>query len=514
MIWLLRIEWLGRTWYLASRSCEPVEDGVALPHTGTLAVGGYDEALEMGTAMSGPASASVSFILPGLDMQQLDFQGHTANTMRAELSLWAPHLTYGARRKLIVGNIAVSEVARAGQPTKGTLTQVVVEKATDYPAATLTATVDTWSTLPDADESKDADGTPYPIPIGYMGTFHLSDGTEGSASSHKLIIIDPTGGAEIGLVAGGTITASTVELYEADDKTFYASVAVTNSTDLLGQVCSVVALSGAPAAWVCDGTVDIYVTDMQGGIAKSSGSGAIKGLGDSALHLLLQRYGDNGAEMVDVGRWKAALPWLNQWSVGFIVEAGQDPLDIIADKLCTMCPFLWIMPGPNGYRPVIMEDSDPATALHLEVGRNCDEVPDSVIRYTGMDPVNSCAVGFAYSARRDKYRGKVTIDRTKDVRAAASYTHYGTRSLAVEIASYDRGTAGLTASEIIRMRWTRPRAFEVFVPWWVVLGGLCELGNKVRYTCARQDVSERPLYVQGRSTVDGEMWRVMLVGWW
>ena len=106
------------------------------------------------------------------------------------------------------------------------------------------------------------------------------------------------------------------------------------------------------------------------------------------------------------------------------------------------------------------------------------------------------------------------MDRTTDLRAATGYTLYGTRALALEIASYDRGTAGLTASEHIRMRWTQPRAFSILVPSRVVLSGGCGLGAKVLYTCARQGVSQRPLYVQGRQTEDGEHWTVTLVGWW
>jgi hypothetical protein len=189
-------------------------------------------------------------------------------------------------------------------------------------------------------------------------------------------------------------------------------------------------------------------------------------------------------------------------------------MNVIADKLCGMCPALWIMPGPAGIRPVIMMDTDPSLALELEIGRNCDEIEGGKIKYTGLDPVTSCSVSYAQSVRLNKFRGKVTIDRTTDLRAATGYTLYGKRELALEIASYDRGTAALTASEHIRMRWTQPRAFSILVPSRTVLSGACGLGAKVLYTCARQGVSRRPLYVQGRQTEDGEHWTVTLVGWW
>lgn len=506
MIWLLRLEWLGRTWYLASRSCAPVADGTPLPHTGTLECDGFTEVLDMGGGITGPCSASVAFVLPGIDVQRMVLQGHQLATMTGELSLWSPERTYAQRVPLIRGNLKPSNIPELGELVEGSITQVILEHADGYPDEAAVTDSSTWAALPE-----DSDGAAYPFPIGNLGAFEKADGTTGYGSAYKIIMLDVTATAEIGLIAGATIGASSVSLYnETDGRTAFN---VTTSTDLLGRIVTIVDFTGS--SWAPDGTFDIFVVDMQGGIARSNGSGAIEGLGDAALHLLLQRYSSEGPEAVDVGRWVAALPWLNAWDVGFMIEPGTDPIQVITDMLHPMCPALWIMPGPAGIRPVIMADVDPTHALHLQIGRNCDEFPDSPLREIDIDPVTACTVSFAWAERLDRYRGKVTVDRDTDVRAAAGYTRVGSVAMAVEIASYDRGTAALTGSEIIRMAWTRPMTYTVAVPARVALSGRCELGAKVRHTNARRGISERPMYVQGRETDEaGEVWSVTLIGWW
>jgi hypothetical protein len=504
MIWLLRLEWAGRIWYLASQSCEPEYDGTPLPHTGTLTCDGFAEAISMGGEITGPCSASVRFHLPGVDVEGMVLQGHHLDTMRGTLALWTPGETYRQATALVYGSLTVDTIPGEGEEVEGTLTQAILETADAYPPESSVADETTWAGLPD-----DSDGTAYPFPIGNLGAFQDSAGTTKYGSAYKIIMLDVTAGAEIGLIAGAPISASTVQLYNETDG--FATFNVTTDTDLLGNTVSIVDFTGS--AWVPDGTFDIYVVDLQGGIAKSHGSGAITGLGDAALHLLLQRYSEEGPEAVDVGRWVAALPFLNAWEVGFVIEPGDDPLDIIADKLCTMCPALWIMPGPAGLRPVYLADSDPATCIHLEVGRNCDESDDSEMGYLDSEVYTSVAVSFAESVRLNKFRGKVTIDRGRDVRAAAGYTRHGARALEVQIASYNRGTAGLTASEYLRLYWTRPVYTSI-----VVDGREARhipIGTKVRHTNARKGIAERPLYVQGRQVdEDPSRWVLTLIGWW
>ena len=511
MIWLLRLEWAGRTWYLASQPCAPEQDGTPIPHMGTLECDGFAEALDMGGGITGPCSAAVRFHLgAGVDMTRMALQGHHLDTMRGTLSLWAPGESYGQAVALVWGALTVNTIPRAGELIEGTLTQTILEAGESYPPDSATADTATWSTLPDADEGEQSEGSPYPIPIGTCGAFEDAGGTTKYASFAEVIIVDATAGAEIGLVGGDSVEATSVQLWN-DDIGALASFAVTSGTDDLGRAVSLVDFTGS--AWVPDGTFSIYICDMDGGIAKSFGDGPIRGLGDAALHLLLQRYGDEGPAAVDVGRWLTAMPWLNAWRPGFAIYAGDDPIDIIADKLCTMCPGLWIMPGPAGVRPVYLADDDPSTCPHLEVGRNCDESDDSEMGYLDVDPVTRVAVKFAENVRLNKYRGKVTIDRQKDVRAAAGHARHGERSLEVKIASYDRGTAGLTASEYIRLYWTRP----VYTS--IVMDGRearhIPIGRKIRHTNAGDGIAARPMYVQGRQVdEDPSRWTLTLIGWW
>lgn len=507
MIYLLEVQWLGQTWYLSSRPCEPVEGGVAIPHTGTLECDGFSEALTLGGGQQGPCKADMAFVLSGIDIQKMVLQGHQLNTMKGVLSLWSPERTYGQRVKLIQGKMKVSNIPEMGYAIEATLTQVIIENAESYPPATAATTAATWAGLPE-----DSDGAPYPFPIGNLGTYEDAAGTSANSSAYKIIMLDVTAGAEIGLVAGAAIGATTVSLFNDDIKAS-ATFNVTTDTDLLGTLVSIVDFAGS--AWVPDGTFDIFVGSLQGGIAKSHGEGTITGIGDAALHLLLMRYASNGPEQVDVGRWVAAMPFLNAWEVGFSVEAGDDPLAIIKSKLCPMCPALWLMPGPAGVRPVIMADTDASSALHLEVGRNCDEAPDAALLEVDLDPITSCTVSYAYSQRLSRPMASVTVDHTTDERAEAGYSREGSLAMALEIASCDRGTAALTGSEHIRMAWTRPHTLVVQVAARDALQADCELGVKVRHTNARRGISERPMYVQGRDfDADGNRAAVTLLGWW
>jgi hypothetical protein len=513
MIWLLRLEWAGRTWYLASRSCAPVLDGVEVPHLGTLTVGGYVEAVDMGGGITGPCSASVSFILGGPeDIHTMVLQGHHLDTMRGELSLWSPDRTYAQRWVLLWGAISADTIPDAGQPIEGSLAQALVQSAADYPPASAVASVETWSTLPVADEGDDSEGVVYPVPIGDLGLYTRGDATTNGASAVPVIIVDDTPGAEVGAIALGDIDASSVTIYESEVGT-EATFTPSTTTDDLGQLVTVVSFAAAPGPWTVDGTVDLYVTDMVSGIPSVSGLGPIRGLGDAALHLLLQRYGDEGPELVDVGRWVAAFPWLKAFIVGFTLVERADPLDAIADKLGSFSPLLWIMPGPRGYRPVYMADVDASSCLHLEIGRNCDESEDSEWGYLDIDPLTSVVVKFAQSIRTSKFRGRVTTDRERHPLAAAGYTRHGERAETIEIASYDRGTAGLVGAEHIRARWTRPIYGSIVVE--AADAERIDLGAKVRFTDARRGIDARPMYVQGREVgEDPGRWTITLIGWW
>lgn len=506
MIWLLRLRWAGRDWYLADSSCAPVLDGVEIPHLGTLEVDGFSEAIDMGGGIGGAMSADVSLdLLAAEDMADLFLRGLSIDGAEVELSLWEPSRTYGQRVKMLQGRLRTDSVPQPGEPMTATLTDELLAPAEDYPPSAAVAEVETWSTVPD-----ESDGERYPFPIGTLGPYVRGDGTTGSAWASTVVIVDDTPGSEKGLVSGAEIGASTVTITETD-LDVSDSFAVSIEQDALGRSVAVVDLSAKSGAWTLDGTVDLRVSDMDGGLKKAHGSGTIRGLGDAALHLLLQRYSTEGPARVDIGRWIAAMGWLNAWKVGFYLETGADPLDTIGELLCQMCPGLWIMPGPNGFRPVCLIDRDPATCMHLEIGRNCDYDDDTEQARIDLDPVTSCTAWYAFGMRKDAYRAKVVVDETKHPLAFAGSTRQA-GAKEVNCASYDRATAALTASEWVRLYWTKPSYFTVQVEAVVALQ--LELGTKVRFTDAERGVAERPMYVQGRQTENPDVWAITLLGWW
>jgi len=508
LIWLLRLRWSGRDWYLASRPCAPEIAGGDLPHMGTLVCDGWGEALDMGGGVTGAAAASLTLDL-GLpeSWQELAARGIDLAGAWGELSLWREGTTYAERHVLLYGRILMDTAPPDGEPAEVTLTDELVAPAEVYPPANAVASTDTWVGLPD-----ESDGKPYPFPMGSLGAYTRNDGSANTAGAWYAIVVDDTGGAEKALVAGAPIHASTVTIQERDtlaSDTF----AVTTEYDGLGRLVSVVDLSAKTASWTLDGSVDLLVRDMTGrGIYGSIGAEPIDGLGDACLHLLLQRYSADGPARVDVGRWQSARTYLAGWRVGLLLEEGEDPLDTLADRLLGMCPALWIMPGPAGFRPVILADTDATTAPHLEIGRNADRLDDGTIEILDTDPITSCTARYAYGQTYGRTRAKITIGPDEDPRAAAGAT-IRAGSLDFECATYDRGTAALAASEYIRLAWTQPRYLEVTCAARDALQ--LELGAKVRYTDADIGISERPLYVQGRETgEDGEVWTLTLIGWW
>lgn len=520
MIWLLRIEIAGRTWYLASRGCSPEEDGVAIPHHGTLEVGGFAEGIEIGGGISGPCSASVAFHLGDIEAHDLVLEGHDLADAFGEVSLWEEGTSYAVRHVLVYGPFQPDGIAERGQNIEGEIAEVVIEKAAAWPPADAVASEETWSTLPSADETA-PEAVPYPFIFGFPGPFRNDGGVDVRASASPAIIIDDTGGAEVALVAGHAIGATSVRIWTeqdiaAADKSYDAPV--TQDTDALGRVVSVVALSGAPATWT-DFTVNFWATDFDfgsgGGIAGLHGTAALASLGDAIELLLTKRYDTASSQRVDSGAWAAIRPVLAAWRVGFYTSTDDgDPIETIADRLIArMCPNLWLVGGPRGVRPIFLHDTPVGNCPTLTEGRDIFR-SDEPWSYAEVDPINAVTVSWALRARTDELRATVVLDRTNNVHAASGYGR-AKRELAelIEVdATYDRGTAALVGAELLRTRWTRPIVLVYDCPADVALG--LELGQRIELVDEDEGITSRLCWIMCRETEDGEMWSLTLMGLW
>lgn len=510
MIWLLRLEFAGRTWYLSSRSCAPVQDGVEIAHHGTLTVNGYAEGIEIGGGSSGPTTADVEFHLED-DGWSYVAEGHRLEPSLAEISLWQEGWTYGERKVLLKGQMIGANIPLPGEPFTATLTTRMIDQAAAWPDPSDVVTTDAWPNAPADPDTFSVVGTAYPMPLGLLGPYIGDGGTAERTSTTPMVIVDDTPAAEVGCIAGGIVAATTVRIWNKARDT-KADFAVSTTVDGTGIQRATVDLSGAPAPWVFDGSEEYYVTDWGlGGLISTRGTGTAKGLSDVLVYLLEKRYDAQGPERIDYGSWAALADILNGWTLGVIPESD-DPWNLITQSIMPLCPGLYIIGGPNGIRPVFCADSPGATCPLLTVGREID-LSEEPPGYCDIEVVNAVSVNFAPSAAFNTFRATATIDATMSPDAAASVTTYGVRSLSVDApVTYDRGTALLAATEIIRFRWCKPIYLVYEASSEVALA--VELGQRFRITDASRGLTERLFWLLCRETDDGTSWGLTFFGYW
>ena len=512
MIWLLRIEIAGRTWYLASEPCEPERAGVAIPHHGSLTVSGFGEGIEIGGGYSGTCTADVSFHL-GPDGWAFFRDGHRLDGAPAEVSLWRPGTPYAARVVLLIGRVDADGVIPIdGQDIEATITAPIVEAAEGWPDGADVITLTAWpNTLTDED-AVDLVGTAYPWPIGRLGPYTDQDGTAKRTSTTEVLIVDDTGASEVGVIAGGPVAATTVRIWNSTDKDAH-DFAVSTTIDGDGKTRATVSFATAPGGWTFDGSEKFYVNDWgEGGLLGDFSTSTSWGLGDAILFLLLRRYGEEGPEQVDVGSWLAHRTVLNGWEVGLAPSPGDDPLNAIKNDLLSLCPALWIVGGPLGYRPIYLAETPGALCRRLTVGReifSTDEQPG----FVSIVPLNAMTVSFAPSTARGDLRGVETTDPSTLSEANASVTRHGARAESIEAtATFDRGTAGLVGREAIRTRWTPPLYLIYEAPADVAL--TLTLGERVRIVDEDRGLDDRLCWIMARETDDGEFWTLTVIGYW
>lgn len=513
MIWLLRFTWAGRTWYLSSGEAVPEEDGIGIAHWPTLEIGGFAEGVEIGGGVSGPCTADVSFTLD-LDGWEYIRDGHRLDMVWGELSLWEPGTSYAERVVLVKGRMISDSIPRDGEPFEVTITQPVIDTATPWPPADDLINATAWPDAPSSSDAVNVIGLAYPWPIGFLGKWEAGSGETYLTSTTPVIVVDNTPGSEVGCIAGGPVAATVVSVWNSTQKDS-ADFDVTTTTDGEGNPRATIDLSTAPVGWTVDGSEPMYVNDWKKGGLLNANYGApgqtAAGLADAIVFLLQRRYDALGPEAIDLGAWSAMAPFLNGWIVGFQNSSG-DPMETITSRLLPLCPALWIVGGPSGFRPVFFADTPITECRKLVQGRDVftsEEGPG----FTSLLPVNQIEVSFAPSTVLGTTRGTVTIGPKRDPRAAASVTRHGGRIETIDAsATYDRGTAAAAASETIRLRWTRPMYLVYDAPPEVALSLV--LGQRVRLMDEDLGLNDRLLWLMARETDDGALWQLTLCAAW
>lgn len=507
MIWLLAFNFAGQTWYLSSAECAPEQaDGSFLAHLPTITDASFTEALNLAGGLSGPCVASLSFLLaldPDREIWQMVLAGYQLAQALGEVSIWEPGTLYEARTILVRGPFIPQQIPSPGQPLIGDFADLLSIAVADWPPAAAVVNTTTWPNAPTAEDTS-TEATPYPFPFGIFNY---------GIAVTECLLVDTTAAAQVGLVAGAAVIGTTAHIYTAGPPYGGDDFPILQTHDGAGRLVSTVDLSGKDGVWTLDGTVKMYVTSYgMGGLGKATGSGAIFGLGDACLTLLLHRYGENGPERVDVGTWQTLAATLNGWRVAFVVDKREDPMNTVK-KLLSICPALWIVGGPAGLRPVFLADLPAEQRRTLTEGRDVFWIEDA-ITVGDVQVCNDCTVNFAYQASSDQTRGTTSINASTSPTAAASVSRpWGVRSKTIDALTYDAGTAGLVAREVVRMAWTQPILLDYEAPIPDTNG--LTLGQPVLLTDPGRGFDSRALWVVGRELpFDLTVMRLTFAGWW
>ena len=512
MIWLLRITVAGRTWYLASEPCEPVRAGVEIPHHGTLTVSGFGENIDIGGGVSGACTANVAFHLD-TDWWAFFLDGGRLDGAPAEVSLWRPGSSYAERVVLLIGRVDTGgSIPIDGQDIEASVSAPLIDTAEGWPDAADVVNLTAWPNALADEDGTDLVGAPYPWPLGKLGAYTDQDGAAKRTSTTEVLIVDDTPAFEVGVIGGAQVAATTVRIWNNVHKDAHDFV-VSTTLDGEGNPRATVSFATAPGPWVFDGSEKFYVNDWgAGGLSADFSTGTTQGLGDAILFLLLRRYGAEGPDRVDVGSWLAWRGVLNGWEVGFAPSPGNDPLTTITDQLLPMCPALWIVGGPLGYRPIFLAETSGALCRRLTVGRDIF-VTDEQPGLAAIEPLNAITVSFAPSTARGDLRGVQTTSSSTLSEAAAGLTRHGIRAGAVELpATFDRGTAGLAGRESIRVRWTPPLYLVYDAPADVAMS--LTLGERVRITDEGRGLVDRLAWIMARETDEPDTWTITVYGYW
>ena len=399
-----------------------------------------------------------------------------------------------------------------GQDIEASIISPLIDTAEGWPDAADVINLTAWPNALADEDGTDLVGAPYPWPLGKLGAYTDQDGAAKRTSTTEVLIVDDSPGAEVGVIAGAEVAATTVRIWNSVDKDA-ADFVVSTTLDGEGNPRATVSFAAAPAGWVFDGSEKFYVNDWgAGGLIADFSTGTAQGLGDAILFLLLRRYGAEGPDRVDVGSWLAWRGVLNGWEVGFAPSPGDDPLTTITDQLLPMCPALWIVGGPLGYRPIFLAETPGALCRRLTVGRDIF-VTDEQPGLAAIEPLNAITVSFAPSTARGDLRGVQTTSSSTLSEAAAGLTRHGIRAEAVELpATFDRGTAGLAGRESIRVRWTPPLYLVYDAPADVAMS--LTLGERVRITDEGRGLVDRLAWIMARETDEPDTWTITVYGYW
>lgn len=407
--------------------------GEVLQYEGTLEGAlTWEEALTLFSSSGDVSSVSLACVLP-VDVPALVAAGHDLLSATGELSMWIEGTDYEDRRVLMRGRLADPQYGGVDEPISASLQAEWFEDSAIIPAPSQVVSATTW---PSAAEN--AVGMSYPLVFGATAASGA-----GATSMSRAYLVDTA--AEYILIAGHRVLATSVNISVEGD---LATGTVITSTDALGQVVSLVDLTGLPLTY--DDTDDFMVSWTSGALAGDDGE-VLTGAGDVLAYLLRL-----SSVPVDTGRVQAAKAYLNRFKLAGCVLEGVSPFEFISANLSPILPMSMVL-GPYGLYPVpwrfdaILRDA--VEHIDREADPTIDR--DGPVQYETSikDIVNEFKLRWALRLRTGSTRGMSVLtgsrnednpDEAESVYCYQSQARYGVKAMDVETTLvYDAATAGL-----------------------------------------------------------------------
>jgi hypothetical protein len=320
----------------------------------------------------------------------------------------------------------------------------------------------------------------YPVVFGEPGVYVLATGASATTTGSPALMVDTTGGSEVILISLGHVEAQNVTITNGDDATS-ESFAVTQTEDGLGQVVSVVSLSGA-ATLTVDQAATYYARWTGGGGIKADSGQLLEGAG-SVLIWALRRT----TLRIDYASLESARSILDNYIVGgFVNDTGFSSMEWIADNLLPILPISLTF-GPDGLGVTVHKTdyrrSDIELTLDEDSGAGVRIIDDGLGNFGSA--VGGFRLAYAWSVALERARRIHLITGDPEVLAlnapnirpdllcARAYdisaSSNGTKTPTVEELEtrivYDEATAHRILTTLSRLRAIPPQEVQLDVPW-------------------------------------------------
>lgn len=519
-VWLLDLEWAGRTWRLTSgEDADVVLDDGTHRYLGSLTPPAVSEDLDLWASEAGVVSVSIELLPPAaLDVCALLAAGHILAAATGTLRLCYDATTAAGTRDVLVGRVVQPVYGPVGTVLAFALETLGDVSSSTLPPADAVVDATTWSGYGDPA----VQGRGYPEVIGYPGG-HDSDPTSAATftrGSPALWVSGDSGGFNHILIAGHPVQATSAYVWNNTDPGKSFSASILETADGRGRIVSTVAwpaLASKPA----EGD-DLWVgwdPAGNGGARNPYGSGVLEGAGD-VIRWALDRSGR---------RWDRAraseLRALNGICIGTYVSETVDPWDWLRSEILPLLPVSVTTSGA-GIRVVPWRYAATArdAVLALEHGRNAERASFPVFEWPSV--ANRITLRYAMRADTGELLSHRTAAHALDpadsdvfrhplcVRSVAALrtTHDpGVRALVVDAPVIgDRASAGLIVEYLVR-RYALPYETIEYDVRPDVAEAL-DLGSVVTLDDADLSWSSRVCHLL-RRTYDGP-WARLLLGRW